>query len=177
MMMTMSPESMLLGCHLEIVPYRDDHKEAIGRMISGVQQEFGIAITLADQPDLLDITGSYRQGRGNFWVGLDAGQVVGSVALIDAGNGIGVLRKMFVQPDYRGAMIGLGQRLLDTLLAWAAAHGFREIYLGTTDKFEAARRFYAKNGFAPIADGQLPPSIQRIRMKVDTLHYRKELHS
>ena len=93
--------------------YRNDFREKIGTLIPSVQKEFGIEITLADQPELLNIPAVYQQGGGNFWVALNNGEVIGTIALIDIGNNIGVIRKMFLAPDHRGT--GIGQQLLDTL--------------------------------------------------------------
>lgn len=161
---------------IAIVPYRDAFKAQIGALIPPIQQkEFGIPITYEDQPDLQDITGFYQKNSGNFWVALHDGNVVGTIALLVPQPHVGVLRKMFVQKEYRGAFHRLGQRLLDTLMAWAEAHEVREIFLGTTEAFTAAHRFYEKNGFRRLDNDALPAAIERIRMKVDTRHYHKSV--
>jgi GNAT superfamily N-acetyltransferase len=59
---------------------------------------------------------------------------------------------------FRGVRAGTAQRLLDTLLDHARTRDVRDIFLGTTSKFLAAHRFYAKNGFREIAKSDLPPS-------------------
>jgi len=161
---------------INIVPYTDVHRTAIIDVILPIQsEEFGIPITLADQPDLLDIAGFYQRGSGNFWVAVDegSGQAVGTVALLDIGNAQGALRKMFVRPVYRGAEHGVARRLLETLLEWCAAREIGEVYLGTTPKFLAAHRFYEKNGFIEIAKSQLPEAFPV--MSVDTKFYKREV--
>ena len=41
----------------------NEDSTAVGQLINGIQRkEFGIAITLQDQPDLADIDGFYRKG-------------------------------------------------------------------------------------------------------------------
>lgn len=158
----------------QIEPYREEFRDAVATLITTIQQkEFSIPITLSDQPDLNNVPAAYQQQRGNFWVALDRGSVVGTIALIDVGNNIGVIRKMFVQMDQRGS--GVAQQLFDTLLEWSTAHGFRALYLGTIDKLKAAQRFYEKNGFTKIETDRLPPQVARIRMPVDNLHYCLEL--
>jgi hypothetical protein len=89
---------------VQILPYRDEHREGVRDLIVPIQrEEFGIAITYDDQPDLKDIPGFYGRGNGAFWVALSpASQVVGSIALVDIGNRQTVLRKMFVHRDWRG---------------------------------------------------------------------------
>jgi DNA-binding MarR family transcriptional regulator/N-acetylglutamate synthase-like GNAT family acetyltransferase len=150
-----------------ITIYTDDYKEAVIEHILSIQRdEYGIAIRRQDQPDLEDIAGFYQHGAGNFWLALDGQRVVGTIGLIDIGGGQGALRKMFVQANYRGGGRGVASRLLAALLAWAKAKNLTAVYLGTTDKFLAAHRFYAKNGFAEIDRADLPPTFPV--MKVDS---------
>lgn len=159
---------------IRIVPFAQGHCLGVRDLILPIQrEEFGIDITYEDQPDLQDVDGFYRKGSGEFWVALDAGNVVGSIALIDIGNRQAALRKMFVQADYRGAGQGVARALLDRLLAHAAASGIREIFLGTTSKFLAAHRFYEKAGFDLVEEAELPAGFPR--MQVDTRFYRRRL--
>ena len=159
---------------IQIVPFASQHGEGVGRLIVGIQRdEFQIPITLQDQPDLQDITAFYQRGIGNFWVALSNGEVVGTVALLDIGNRQGALRKMFVHASYRGPRHGVSARLLDTLLQWSGARGVKDIYLGTTEKFLAAHRFYERNGFQQIAATELPPGFPR--MELDTRFYYRAI--
>jgi GNAT superfamily N-acetyltransferase len=161
---------------IQIARYADDHRHGVLDVILPIQQsEFGIPITLRDQPDLLDVPAFYRRGMGNFWVALAAGQVIGTIALLDIGNGDGALRKMFVKSRFRGPELGVARRLLDTLLAWATVQQLKRVYLGTTDKLHAAHRFYEKNGFRPVERNALPASFPL--MAVDSLFYRLELNT
>jgi len=110
---------------IAIRPARADDQAAVGELINTIQrQEFGIRITLDDQPDLADIEGFYRQGAGDFWVATHGGRIAGTVALIDIGGGQGALRKMFVHEDYRGRDKGIAGDLLDVLMGHAKARGF-----------------------------------------------------
>ena len=157
---------------IQIVPFASRHVKGVGALIVGIQrEEFGIPITLADQPDLQDIPAFYQQGAGNFWVAVSEGEVVGTVALLDIGNHQGALRKMFVHASYRGPGHGVSARLLDTLLEWSRARSVKDVYLGTTEKFLAAHRFYERNGFQQIPANELPPSFPK--MALDTRFYRR----
>lgn len=139
------------------------------------QQEFQIPITAADQPDLAAIPEFYQTGGGGFWVARVAGEVVGTLALKDIGGGRGALRKMFVAQPWRGREFGTAQRLLDHVLAHAAAHGIAEVFLGTTEKFLAAHRFYERNGFREISQAELPESFPLVA--VDTRFYARHSSS
>ena len=131
-----------------IAPFSDADQQGVLNVILPIQQrEFSIPITGADQPDLMNIPEFYQSGTGGFWVARSDGGVVGTVGLKDIGSRQTALRKMFVAAPFRGRELGVAGKLLDVLLAHARAKGVAEIFLGTTDKFLAAHRFYAKAKF------------------------------
>lgn len=159
---------------VEIVRYNKQHADGVRDLIVPIQrEEFGIAITYEEQPDLQDVEAFYRRGCGDFWVALAGDRVVGSIALIDIGNRQSALRKMFVHADHRGRDKGVAQGLLDTLMAHARTRDVADVYLGTTSKFLAAHRFYEKTGFDLIDEADLPEAFPR--MAVDTRFYRRRL--
>ena len=97
---------------LQIKLYSAEYKDAISHLIINIQRgEFGIAITLEQQPDLQTIPEIYQKGNGNFWVALMNGNVVGTIALIDIGQSQLALRKMFVVEKFRGKEFGIAQAL------------------------------------------------------------------
>ena len=153
-----------------IQPYTPNYQAQVIDLILSIQcDELSVAIDLTDQPDLLEIPNFYQQNRGNFWIAINRDRVIGTIGLIDVGTSFGVLRKMFVQKDYRGKHIGVGQQLLETLLKWSAKQQFSQIYLGSITQSKAAHRFYEKNGFIEVTTNQLPPQFPR--MEVDTKFY------
>ena len=97
------------------------------------------------------------------------GRVVGTIGLKDIGNREAALRKMFVATDYRGSPPGTAGKLLTTVLTAAESRGIATIFLGTTDKFVGAHRFYEKNGFTEIKRQELPDTFPL--MAVDTKFY------
>ena len=156
---------------IRIEPFSDIHATAVVDLIVGIQQkEFDLSITASDQPDLANIPEFYQNGCGNFWVALFREQVIGTISLLDIGNHQAALRKMFVHGGFRGKSWGTAAKLLETLLAWAGQKHIRQVFLGTTQKFLAAHRFYEKNGFEEILKTGLPASFPI--MKVDTRFYR-----
>lgn len=156
---------------LKIIRYTDEHCDAIRDLIVPIQQdEFGIPISYEDQPDLHDIHGFYRKGRGEFWVAIMDTEIVGSIAMLDIGNDQAALRKMFVKKEFRGSPHGTARKLLQCFVGHARASGVAEVYLGTTPAFLAAHRFYEKAGFELIDEQSLPDRFPR--MTVDTRFYR-----
>jgi GNAT superfamily N-acetyltransferase len=156
---------------VNIETYTDINKKDVADLILHIQNvEFGIPITLELQPDLNEIPGFYQTNAGNFWIAKIHDRVIGTISLLDIGNRQGALRKMFVEKDYRGKEFGVGQRLLNTLIEWSTQKGFTEIFLGTTEKFIAAQRFYEKNGFKEITKQELPGAFPV--MEVDIKFYK-----
>jgi N-acetylglutamate synthase-like GNAT family acetyltransferase len=156
--------------------YTNRYKQDVFDLIIPIQQEeFNVPITPADQPDLQQIPTFYQNNNGNFWLAINDGRVVGTIALLDIGNRQGALRKMFVHKDYRGKERGIGQLLLNTLFSWAKEKEYAEIYLGTTAKFLAAQRFYEKNDFKEVTVAELPASFPR--MEVDVKFYKIDFSS
>ncbi|PZR30453.1 GNAT family N-acetyltransferase [Caulobacter segnis] len=153
--------------------YRPGDAQAVIDVILPIQrEEFGFSITAEDQPDLADIPGWYQTGAGQFWLAEQDGRAVGTIALKDIGGDAVALRKMFVRPEGRGAA-GAAAALLATALEHARTHGVGEVWLGTTERFQAAHRFYEKNGFTQVAADDLPAAFPR--MAVDTRFYRLAL--
>lgn len=153
-----------------IAPFSDADQQGVLDVILPIQQqEFGIPITAADQPDLVDIPDFYQSGTRGFWVARSNGEVVGTVGLKDIGSGQAALRKMFVTAPFRGRELGVAGKLLDVLLAHARAKEVAEVFLGTTDKFLAAHRFYEKRNFKELPKAGLPKAFPV--MAVDSKFY------
>ena len=151
--------------------YQEKYKEAIAELILNIQQnEFNVPVTIADQPDLLNIPTVYCRKNGNFWVAVENEKVIGTIALIDFDNKQAALRKMFVHKDYRGKEKGIGQLLMNTVIDWCRQKQIGEIYLGTVEQLHAAKRFYVKNRFIKIEKDALPENFPL--MQVDTEFFK-----
>src|SRR5688572_29572781 len=159
---------------VDVVPFTRALQDDVIELILTIQQvEFGFDIRAEDQPDLLDVEDFYQTGAGGFWVALVDGKPAGTIALRDIGERQGALRKMFVKVAYRGREHAVAETLLRTLLKSAKAGGIEEVFLGTTEKFLAAHRFYEKHGFVRVAPRELPAAFPR--MALDTRFYKLAL--
>ena len=137
-----------------IITYEEKYKDMVIELILDIQKKEGIDIGLAKQPDLNSISKFYQKNKGNFWIAIKDNSVLGTIGLISLNDEIGVIRKMFVNKEYRG--IGLSHDLMLTLLSYAKTRGLERIYLGTIDIYKAAQRFYLKEGFQQIKKEDLP---------------------
>lgn len=61
-----------------------------------------------------------------------------------------IVRTLLVHPDARG--LGLGRRLLDTLVEFAQSAGYARVRLWTNDPLLAARHLYLARGFKLIEE-------------------------
>jgi N-acetylglutamate synthase-like GNAT family acetyltransferase len=152
-----------------IQPHSPGRTEEVIAHIVGIQREFGIQITAAEQPDLRDVAAFYQRGGGGFWLAIADGAVIGTIALKVASPGKVALRKMFVARPWRGREFGVGAGLLAAALRHCEQNGIGDIYLGTTEDFKAAHRFYEKNGFVRIQKAELPAGFPMVA--VDTVFY------
>lgn len=87
--------------------------------------------------------------RGNgLWVALQAGRIVGSVAIDaqDLGQGNAHLRWFIVDDGVRG--LGVGKRLLAAAIEFCERQRFQAIHLWTFQGLDAARHLYESAGFA-----------------------------
>ncbi|MBI3220164.1 MAG: GNAT family N-acetyltransferase [Bacteroidetes bacterium] len=120
--------------------------------------------------DLLNIEEYYLNRNGNFWVAKHENRVVGTIAVVPAGEGLFVLRKMFVDPEFRGAPHYVAKQLLDVFLDDMLARGARIICLGTSSSYVRANGFYLKHGFTKMPDDQFPAEFKNT---LDDIFYQK----
>ncbi len=84
-------------------------------------------------------------GAGRLWIAEEDGRVVGSIAVVDADEGVGQLRWFLLTPDARGT--GLGRRMLETALAYCRARGMHHAFLWSFAQLDEALRLYERAGF------------------------------
>ena len=87
----------------------------------------------------------FKPGREQCWVAERAGRMAGAVLLVDAGDNVGQLRLLHVEPWARG--LGIGRALVAECVAFARAAGYARIRLWTHTVLESARRIYEAAGF------------------------------
>lgn len=80
--------------------------------------------------------------------GQGAPSAVGCGGLRDLGDGAGEVKRMYVDPPWRGS--GTASRILSALEDWARAQGWRSLRLETGDRQPDAVRFYTRSGYARI---------------------------
>lgn len=96
-----------------------------------------------------EIAGKFAQShdaeREACWIAEWRGDLAGSIFVVDAGKGVAQLRLLYVEPTARG--LGIGKSLVEQVVSFSRAKGYRKIRLWTQESLIAARRIYAAAGF------------------------------
>ena len=85
-----------------------------------------------------------RLQEGPGWVALVDETIIGTVAAQERSEGL-YIRGMGIVPNARG--LGIGERLLKAVEAYARENGFELMFLGTTPFLDRAIRLYQHFGF------------------------------
>jgi GNAT superfamily N-acetyltransferase len=92
--------------------------------------------------------GRYVGPRGGLWLAVAGDAGIGCVALRPLDAEAAEVKRMFVDPAWRGH--GVGRALMETVVAGARARGYRVLRLGTLHDMDAAQGLYRSLGFVPI---------------------------
>jgi putative acetyltransferase len=97
--------------------------------------------------EILALPGVYAQPGNFILLAYDSfGNAMGCLALTQFDKEIGEVKRMYVNPAYRGR--GVGQSLMSMLVAKARAQGYKKLYLDSLHRFKAAHAIYFSQGFA-----------------------------
>ncbi len=157
-----------------VVAAGPEHFDQIAELTVRVYIDGGLA-NEGYTPELADVAG--RASRSGLLVARDDdGRVVGSVALVLAGDFGEVtksdeeaaFRMLVVDPSMQGR--GLGELLVTTCLDRARAAGKRRMVLSTGTRMTAAQRLYERLGFTRLPERDWSPV-----PGIDLLVYSREL--
>lgn len=134
-------------------PHRaDDLSWVLARhaAIYGREYGWGSPFTVLVAGIIAEFQRGHDPAREGCWIAELDGAPVGSVMLVDAGDGVAKLRLLIVEPQARGR--GIGGRLVGHCIRFARDAGYRKITLWTQSVLTGARRIYEAAGFARVEE-------------------------
>lgn len=159
---------------LKIRPIEKSDNERVAFIIRTVMPEFGCVgegYSIED-PEVDILFETYNTERASFYVVTkNGGEVVGcgGIAPLAGGDGtICELQKMYFLKEARGS--GVGRKMMNLLLKEAIRFGFKQCYLETVTRMDAANGLYQKTGFK-----KLPGALGNTGHSSCDTHYIKDL--
>src|SRR5215468_9100931 len=117
-----------------------------------LEYEKALGISLCFQgfdKELAGLPGKYAPPSGRLLLATYGGALAGCVAIHALEPGIGEMKRLFLRPAFRGK--GLGQAMVDAIVAEARAIGYQRLRLDTIEPLmKSAVAMYRRMGFREI---------------------------
>lgn len=124
---------------------KEDVPHVIKLITTILHQEFGKEAKAYPQLDLYTIEHTYGGERDAFFIAEKEGHIVGTAAIKEDDKNTALLRRVFVDPKYRGK--GYGKNLINKAIEFCKKHGYRNIYFRGTNRMDTALQLCKKVGF------------------------------
>lgn len=139
------------GSGIELVTWRRELAADFARL-NRAWLELYFTVEPLDEEYLSDPEGHIIAPGGEIFFALDGDAVIGTCAMIPRGEAEFELAKLAVTPAAQGR--GIGQRLVESAIAFARGRGAKRVVLVSNSGLGAALRLYERLGFehGPVPD-------------------------
>lgn len=132
-------------------PYRSSDRDIVCTLLEQGLAPYGLTVDYGNTDrDILDIETHYLNNGGAFMVIGVGENIIGMYGIYRVSAVVCELRKMYLNPSYKGQ--GYGKQLMNDALAQAVALGFTEMHLETNSRLVEAIGMYKRYGFEVSAD-------------------------
>lgn len=136
--------------------YKESDAAQVKELISSIMRnEFKQELRAYPEDDLTNISKVYGGKKDIFLVAEEGQRIVGTVAIKGEDDGVALLRRLFVHPEYRHK--GYGLNLLDEAINFCKHQGYRVIVFRSTDRMTQANNLCQKKGFVERAKVNFGP--------------------
>jgi putative acetyltransferase len=136
-----------------LVPFRPEHAAGVSALIETVYAEYGMTFDRDYESDLFQIEQVYLDRGGWFHVLLDDARVAGSVAARPKDDGTCEIKRVYLARALRGR--GHGRAMMEAVLGWAAARGYRVAVAWSDVRLQTAHAMYRRLGFEAFGERTL----------------------
>lgn len=120
------------------------------------QEELGIDLCFQGfQEELITLPGKYGPPSGALLLMTDGSLPVACGAIHDLGDGICEMKRLYVEPEFRGH--GIARKISFILMERAVQLGYETMRLDTLRRLTSAMNLYASLGFKEIAPYNFNP--------------------
>lgn len=132
----------------------EDNNSASQLILWSIKEEFGRIESgyASTDPELVDLYANYQKPKSKYWsvINVNTGELLGCGGFAQlkgtkTEEKICELQKYYLYPKIRG--MGLGKKLLNTIINEAKIIGYKKIYLESLPEMTQAIALYKKSGF------------------------------
>ena len=149
---------------IEVIEYSDKYHSDFKRL----NLEWLDKYNLTESHDLIilnDPQGIVLNNGGFIWLAKAGEEIVGSVGIMNEGEGIFEVIKMGVNENWRGK--GIGKLLIEICLQKAKEIGVKRLILFSNHQLQTALRLYEKYGFKKVEVTGAPFLTADVKMELE----------
>ncbi len=133
-----------------------EHWQTARRLVEEYAAALNLNLGFQDfATEINSLPAEYGPPHGCFLLAQDQDRFIGCVGLRRLAEGIGEMKRLYVQPDRRGN--GIGRALAQAIIEEAKKLGYECLRLDTLPDMHVAQALYQSLGFQPVAPYRFNP--------------------